>query len=124
MKHADRDHARRIVLAYSGDLDTLVASPRLARRYGVEVIAGRGLSPRRAALHAFVDNVQGRVGGTSGLKRYRGDCRIVGRRSPYAYEEEVVTDETGDRCDQAVAVRFLNLSGLSVDTAAKKSPTR
>ena len=75
------------------ELETLVI-PRelerlahdLGRAYADMVYNGRWFSPTRDAVDAFMATIQPRVTGAVRLKLFKGDCRVVGRRSPQALE--------------------------------------
>ena len=54
---------------------------RLSQEYADIVYNGLWFSPTRAAIDAFMQNIQPRVTGTIRLKLYKGDCRVVGRKS-------------------------------------------
>jgi argininosuccinate synthase len=75
-------HAALQRLVTSDDLATL--SGTLGRRYVELIESGRWFTPTREALDAFVSSVQQRVTGAVRLKLFKGDCRPVGRRSPFA----------------------------------------
>jgi argininosuccinate synthase len=85
------------------DLRKLVTTKhldRLARmvstQYADLVYSGQWFTVAREALDAFVEKVQERVTGTVRLKLFKGDCRIVGRKSPFAlFEPALVTDDAG-----------------------------
>jgi argininosuccinate synthase len=71
---------------------------RLASELGVKyadlVYNGLWYTPTREAIDAFVTKVQERVSGAIRLKLFKGDFRVVGRRSPHAlYDREVITGE-------------------------------
>ena len=55
----------------------------LSRIYADLVYAGLWFSHTRQTIDAFVAAVQPRVTGAVRLKLFKGDCRIVGRKSPY-----------------------------------------
>ena len=57
----------------------------LGRTYADLVNNGQWFSPTRTAIDAFVAAVQPRVTGAIRLKLFKGDCRVVGRRSPFAH---------------------------------------
>jgi argininosuccinate synthase len=61
----------------------------LGRAYADLVYNGRWFSQTREAIDAFMRTIQPRVGGTVRLKLFKGDCRVVGRRSPLALETPV-----------------------------------
>jgi argininosuccinate synthase len=54
----------------------------LGRAYADLVYNGRWFSPTREAIDAFMHTIQPKVTGTVRLKLFKGDCRVVGRRSP------------------------------------------
>ena len=93
---------------------------RLSQEYADIVYNGLWFSPTREAIDAFVRNVQQRVTGTIRLKLYKGDCRVVGRKSPFAlYDQRLATYEDGDSFDHSAAEGFIKIWGLPVETAAK-----
>ena len=55
----------------------------LSRIYADLVYNGLWFSHTRTTIDAFVAAIQPRVAGSVRLKLFKGDCRIVGRRSPY-----------------------------------------
>jgi argininosuccinate synthase len=64
------------------DLERL--SSELGVKYADLVYNGHWYSRAREALDAFVSKVQERVTGTIRLKFFKGDCRVVGRTSPFS----------------------------------------
>jgi argininosuccinate synthase len=55
------------------------------------------------------------------LKLFKGDCRVVGRKSPHAlYEEALATYDEGDQFDHGAAEGFIKIWGLPVELAAAK----
>jgi argininosuccinate synthase len=68
------------------------------------IFNGLWFTPLREALDAFVENVQQRVTGVVRSKLFKGDCRIVGRKSPFAlYDHALSTYDAGDTFDHAAA---------------------
>jgi argininosuccinate synthase len=52
---------------------------------------------------------------------FKGDCRVVGRKSPFAlYDHALATYDAGDRFDHTAAEGFIKIWGLPVETAARK----
>jgi argininosuccinate synthase len=95
---------------------------RLAQDYADIVYNGLWFTPTREAIDAFVANVQPRVTGTVRLKLFKGDCRVVGRKSPYAlYDQGLATYDEGDKFDHTAAEGFIKIWGLPVETAAKNA---
>jgi argininosuccinate synthase len=96
---------------------------RLAQEYADIVYNGLWFAPTREAIDAFVANVQQRVSGTVRLKLFKGDCRVVGRKSPFAlYDQSLATYDKGDKFDHSAAEGFIKIWGLPVETAARKAP--
>jgi argininosuccinate synthase len=93
------------------------------RTYADLVYNGLWFTPTREAIDAFVEKVQERVTGTIRLKFFKGDCRVVGRKSPFAlYEHDLATYDAGDKFDHSAAEGFIKIWGLPVETAARKAP--
>jgi argininosuccinate synthase len=109
-------------------LVTMKDLDRIARfvsvHYADLVYNGLWFTPTREALDAFVEKVQERVTGDVRLKLFKGDCRIVGRRSPFAlYDHDLATYDAGDTFDQSAAEGFIKIFGLPVETSARKAPS-
>jgi argininosuccinate synthase len=95
---------------------------RLSQDYADIVYNGLWFSPTREAIDAFVANVQERVTGTVRLKLYKGDCRVVGRKSPFAlYDQGLATYDEGDKFDHSAAEGFIKIWGLPIETAARRA---
>ena len=102
------------------DLDRLKSE--LARAYADLVYNGLWFSPTREAIDAFVASVQPRVTGAVRLKLFKGDVRVVGRKSPFGlYDQELATYATGDRFEHGAAEGFIKIWGLPIETAARKA---
>jgi argininosuccinate synthase len=76
-------------------LQRLVTTPEAARvsailgvHYADLVEEGRWFSPLREALDAYVHQMQRRVTGLVRLRLFKGSCRVVGRKSPFALDGE------------------------------------
>ena len=95
----------------------------LARAYADLVYDGLWFTPTREAIDALVAYVQPRVTGTIRLKLFKGDCRVVGRQSPYSlYDHALATYDVEDQFDHSAAEGFIKIFGLPVETAARKAP--
>ena len=93
---------------------------RLSQEYADLVYNGLWFSPTRSAIDAFMQNIQQRVTGTIRLKLFKGDCRVVGRKSPFAlYDQGLATYEEGNTFDQTASEGFIKIWGLPVETAAR-----
>ena len=80
-------HTELEKLVVPRDLERL--GHELGRAYADLVYNGRWFSPTREAIDAFMRTIQPRVTGAVRLKLFKGDCRVVGRRSPLAPKAEV-----------------------------------
>ena len=73
-------------------------------QYADIVYNGLWFTPLREALDAYVDNVQERVTGVVRLKLFKGDCRVVGRKSRFAlYDHALATYDAGDAFDHGAS---------------------
>ena len=116
-------HRALEALVVPRDLERLKTD--LARRYADLVYDGLWFTPLREALDAFTAKVQEQVTGEVRLRLLKGDCRVVGRKSPLAlYEPALATYDEGDRFDHAAAEGFIRIWGLPVETAASRSAGR
>ncbi len=119
--HAAHRELEKLVIAR--DLERIKQD--MGRVYADVVYNGLWFSPTREAIDAFVAAIQPRVTGTVRLKLFKGDCRVVGRRSEYAlYDRELATYHAGDRFDHAAAEGFIKIWGLPTETAARKQASR
>jgi argininosuccinate synthase len=117
--HAAHKELQKLVT--TKDLERLCRVVSL--QYADIVYNGLWFTPTREALDAFVEKVQERVTGVVRLKLFKGDCRVVGRKSPYAlYDHALATYDAGDTYDHTAAVGFIKIWGLPVETAARKAP--
>jgi argininosuccinate synthase len=101
------------------DRETLHYKDVVAQRYAELVYYGLWFTPLREALADFVRKTQETVTGTVRLKLYKGNCTVVGRKSPYSlYREDYATFGEEDVYDQADAEGFINLFGLPMKVKA------
>ncbi len=113
------------------ELQQLVISRDLERfarlvsgHYADLIYNGLWFTPLREALDAFVEKVQERVTGVVRLKLFKGDCHVVGRKSPCAlYDQGLATYEAGDTFDHGAALGFIKIYGLPAELAARKAPS-
>jgi argininosuccinate synthase len=65
------------------------------------------------ALMAFIREAQQPVTGEVTLGLYKGNCRVVSRKSPYSlYDEAIASMEGGGSYNQTDAEGFLRITGL------------
>jgi argininosuccinate synthase len=101
------------------DRETLHYKLQVAQRYAELVYYGQWFTPLRKALQAFVDKTQEQVTGTVRVKLFKGNCTVVGRKSPHSfYREEFATFGQDDVYDQSDAEGFINLFGLPLKVKA------
>jgi argininosuccinate synthase len=93
----------------------------MSRLYADLVYNGLWFTPTREAVDAFTARIQERVTGVIRVKLFKGNCTVVGRRSPFAlYEHALATYDAGDLFDHSAAEGFIKIWGLPVETAARK----
>ena len=101
------------------DRETLHYKELIAQRYAELVYYGQWFTPLREALDAFVAKTQETVMGTVRLKLYKGNCIVVGRKSPYSlYREDYASFGQMDVYNQQDAEGFINLFGLPLKVKA------
>lgn len=116
--HAAHGELQRIVIAR--DLERIAHD--MGRVYADLVYNGLWFSHARQAIDAFVKAIQPRVTGSVRLKLFKGDCRVVGRKSPNAlYDHGLATYDAGDLYDHSAAEGFIKIWGLPIETAARKA---
>ena len=101
------------------DRETLHYKEVVAQRYAELVYYGLWFTPLREAIDAFVAKTQERVTGTVRVKLFKGNCTVVGRKSPFSlYREDFATFGKDDVYDQSDAEGFINLFGLPLKVKA------
>jgi argininosuccinate synthase len=71
------------------------------------------------ALQQFIDGSQENVTGTARLKLYKGNCIVVGRKSPNSlYSEDIASFEKSGGYEQKDATGFIRLNALRLRIAA------
>jgi len=101
------------------DRETLHYKELVGQRFAELVYYGQWFTPLREALSAFVSKTQERVTGAVRLKLFKGNCTVVGRKSPFSlYREDFATFGKDDVYDQRDAEGFINLFGLPLKVKA------
>ncbi len=96
---------------------------RVAAEYADLVYNGLWFTGMRRDLTAYVVSTQRYVTGTIRVKLLKGNCQIVGRRSPYSlYDYSLATYDKGDAFDWSASPGFIRVWGLPVRTQAKAQP--
>ena len=101
----------------------LQAKAPIEQQWAWLVYSGLWVEPLMDALNAFIDETQKGVNGNVKLKLCRGNCRVVGRKSPNSlYNVKLATYTSSSNFDQGSAEGFIELWGLPsrVATGVKK----
>jgi argininosuccinate synthase len=101
------------------DRETFHYKQGVALRYAELVYYGQWFTPLREALQSFVDATQRNVTGEVTLGLYKGNVRVLDRRSPYSlYNPSVAAFTMGADYNQKDAEGFINILGLPTKLAA------
>jgi argininosuccinate synthase len=95
------------------DREVMHLRDSLLTRYSELIYYGYWFSPERIAIQNLIDDIQKDVTGTVRVKLYKGNCYIVGRRSPNSlYHPELATFEAEDVYNQKDAEGFIKINAL------------
>jgi len=85
----------------------------LIPKYAELIYNGFWFSPEMRMLQHMIDHTQQRVSGTASLELYKGNCRVLGRKSHDSlYSEDFATFEDDDVYSQKDAEGFIRLNAL------------
>ena len=106
--------AKRQVETLTMDRDLMHLRDSLVPKYAELVYYGFWFAPEREALQAFFDDSQKSVTGTVRIKLYKGNCIVVGRKSPLSLYDEDIASMEGTQSDYNPddAGGFIRLNGL------------
>jgi len=105
--------AHRAVESITMDREVMLMRDSLIPKYAQLVYNGFWYAPERELLQRLIDDTQERVTGTARLKLYKGNCVVVGRKSPFSlYSEDFATFEKDQVYDQKDATGFIRLNAL------------
>jgi argininosuccinate synthase len=105
--------AHRAVESLTLDREVAHLKDSLNARVAEMIYYGFWYTPEFDAIRALVDQSQKTVTGTARLKLYKGNCAVVGRRSPCSlYSEEFATFERDTVYNQRDAEGFIKLNAL------------
>jgi len=94
---------------------------KISHEYSRLVYYGLWFSPLREALDAFIDVIEKNVTGTVRVKLYKGNCSVVGAKSPYSlYDQAMATYDVGDMFDHTAAEGFIQIWGLPLKIKAAR----
>jgi len=115
-------HAHRALESICMDREVMHLRDQLIPQYSTMVYNGFWFAPEREFLQAAITESQKRVTGEVRCKLYKGNCFVVGRRSPYTlYDPEIVTFEADSVYNQSDATGFIKLNALRLRVAASAS---
>lgn len=87
----------------------------LSQVYSDIIYSGQWFTDLRDALDAFINVTQKYATGVIRLRLYKGQCVVVGRRSPYSlYDKSLATYGAGDTFNHDAAQGFLNIYSLGI----------
>jgi argininosuccinate synthase len=113
--------AHRAVESITMDREVMMMRDSLIPKYAQLVYNGFWFSPEMKVLQHFIDETQDNVTGTARLKLYKGNCIIVGRKSPFSlYHEDFATFERDKVYNQKDATGFIRLNALRMRIRAGK----
>jgi argininosuccinate synthase len=105
--------AHRAVESITMDREVMIMRDSLIPKYAQLVYNGFWYAPEMKSLQAYIDATQENVTGTARMKLYKGNCIVVGRKSPHSlYSEAFATFEKDQVYDQQDATGFIRLNGL------------
>ena len=114
--------AHRAVESITMDREVLHLRDSLISRYAEQVYYGYWFAPEREMLQAAIDQSQRNVTGTARLKLYKGNCDVVGRKSPVSlYQQDLATFEADEVYNQKDAEGFIRLNALRLRVNKKIS---
>ena len=112
--------AHRAVESLTLDREVLHLRESLMPRYAELVYYGYWYSPERTMLQAAIDESQKNVTGTARVRLYKGNCDVVGRKSPVSlYNPELATFEADRVYNQQDAEGFIRLNALRLRVGAR-----
>jgi argininosuccinate synthase len=106
-------NAHRAVESLTMDREVMHLRDSLIPRYAELVYYGYWFSPEMRLLQTTMDEAQKGVTGTARIKLYKGNCIVVGRKSPNSlYREEYATFDEDEVYRQKDAEGFIKINAL------------
>ncbi|MBI4298012.1 MAG: argininosuccinate synthase [Chloroflexi bacterium] len=100
--------------------DQLRFKERVAQECADLIYNGLWFSALNRDLAAYVQSTQRHVSGTVRVKLWKGNCRVVGRKSSESlYSYELATYDKGDQFDHRASPGFIHIWGLPVRLQAR-----
>lgn len=105
--------AHRAVESITMDREVMIMRDSLIPKYAQLAYNGFWYAPEMKTLQTYIDATQENVTGTARIKLYKGNCVVVGRKSPNSlYSEAFATFEKDEVYNQKDAIGFIRLNGL------------
>ncbi len=105
--------AHRAVESITMDREVMFMRDSLIPKYAQLAYNGFWYAPEMQTLQTYIDATQETVTGTARMKLYKGNCTVVGRKSPLSlYSEAFATFERDQVYNQKDAIGFIRLNGL------------
>lgn len=106
--------AHRAVESITMDREVMLLRDQLSPKIAQLIYNGFWYSPEMKATMEFVRSSQENVNGTARIRLYKGNCDVVGRRSPNSlYDEKITTFEEDEGAyAQSDAGAFIKLNAL------------
>jgi argininosuccinate synthase len=96
---------------------------KVAEEYASLIYNGLWFSSFHQDLIPYVQSTQRHVNGTVRLRLFKGNCTVVGRKSPDSlYQHKLATYDVGDQFDQSASVGFIHIWGLPVRVQSQVQP--
>lgn len=109
--------AHRALESITLDREVLHLRDSLIPKYAELIYYGYWFSPERQMIQTAADSIQRDVNGTVRLKLYKGNCVVVGRKSPNSlYNPQLATFEAEEIYNQKDAEGFIKLNALRLKT--------
>lgn len=113
--------AHRAVESITMDREVMHLRDALIPRFAELVYYGYWYSPEMEVLKRTIDETQKHVTGTTRLKLFKGNCTVVGRKSPVSlYDPAMATFEADRVYDQKDAGGFIRLNALRLRLRAMR----
>jgi argininosuccinate synthase len=105
--------AHRALESITMDREIMSLRDSLIPKYSQLIYNGFWYSPEMKLLQRFIDDTQENVTGTVRIKLYKGNCIVLGRKSPYSlYREDFATFGPDKVYDQKDATGFIKINAL------------
>jgi argininosuccinate synthase len=105
--------AHRALESITMDREVMFIRDSLIPKYTQLVYNGFWYSPEMEVMQKMIDETQKNVTGTVRMKLYKGNCIVVGRKSPHSlYSEDFATFDSDEVYNQKDAIGFIKLNAL------------